>query len=50
MSLGTKGFVNRDSRWSQVEANDFDIVIIGGGISGASLFARMSSEGIECIE
>ena len=43
------GIEKRDSRWSQVNGSDFDIVIIGGGISGASLFARMVSEGYKTL-
>lgn len=49
MALDTEGIGKRDSRWSQVENSDFDIVIIGGGISGTSLFARMSSEGYKTL-
>jgi glycerol-3-phosphate dehydrogenase len=43
------GIEKRDFRWSQLNNSDFDVVIIGGGISGASLFARMASEGYKTL-
>jgi glycerol-3-phosphate dehydrogenase len=49
MVPGEAGIEKRDSRWSQVNNRDFDVVIIGGGISGASLFARMAAEGYKTL-
>ena len=49
MVPGEAGIEKRDSRWSQVNNRDFDAVIIGGGISGASLFARMAAEGYKTL-
>jgi glycerol-3-phosphate dehydrogenase len=49
MVPGKTGIEKRDSCWSQVNNRDFDVVIIGGGISGASLFARMASEGYKTL-
>jgi glycerol-3-phosphate dehydrogenase len=49
MVPGEAGIDKRDSRWSQVDNGDFDVVIIGGGISGASLFARMAAEGYKTL-
>ena len=43
------GIEKRDYRWSQLNNSDFDVVIVGGGISGASLFARMASEGYKTL-
>ena len=49
MIPGETGIEKRNSRWSQVNNRDFDVVIIGGGISGASLFARMAAEGYKTL-
>ncbi|HAJ91294.1 MAG TPA: hypothetical protein DCO71_01515 [Gammaproteobacteria bacterium] len=49
MVPGKTGLEKRDSRWSQINSSDFDVVIIGGGISGASLFARMAADGYKTL-
>lgn len=49
MNPDETGTGKRNSSWSQVSNSDFDVVIIGGGISGASLFERMAVEGYRTL-
>ena len=49
MSADMIGTVKRNYKWSQIDNKDFDIVIIGGGISGANLFARAATEGYKVL-
>jgi glycerol-3-phosphate dehydrogenase len=39
----------RDARWEQLENSSFDVVVIGGGITGASTFASLAAAGYKVL-
>jgi glycerol-3-phosphate dehydrogenase len=45
--MWTKGW--RDSLWADLDRSDWDLVIIGGGITGAGILREASRLGLRCI-
>lgn len=39
----------RDQLWQQLPQQEFDVAIVGAGVSGAALFRRLSLQGYRCL-